>query len=57
MIDAITSHPQFWMVLFLAWGITSDVLGSTKAVKANGVTQLLMQIVTRMLADRAKSRH
>lgn len=56
MLDSITSHPQFWMVVFLAWGIASDILGSTKVVKANGVTQLVLQLITRALADKAKRR-
>lgn len=54
MLESITSHPQFWMTIFLAWGIVSDILGSTKRVKANGVTQLVLQLITRFLADKAK---
>jgi hypothetical protein len=41
----IVEHPQFWALVGIAWGITSDILGSQKSVKANGVTQLLFGLV------------
>lgn len=56
MLESITSHPQFWMVVFLAWGIASDLLGASKTIKPNGVSQLLIQLITSALADKAKRR-
>jgi hypothetical protein len=56
MLKQIVEHPQFWALVGIAWGITSDVLGSSKTIKANGVSQLLFGLVTRAISDKASRR-
>jgi hypothetical protein len=52
MLKQIVDHPQFWVFAGLAWGITSDILGSSKAVKENGVTQLLFSVIAKAIQQK-----
>ena len=56
MVKQFVEHPEFWALVGIAWGIASDILGSSKAVKANGVTQLLFSLVTQTIRDKSSRR-
>lgn len=53
MVNQIISHPQFWAVVGLSWGIASDILGSSRTVKANGVTQLVLSLISQIINQAA----
>jgi hypothetical protein len=55
-MQAITEHPQFWALVALSWGIASDILGSSPKVRANGVTQLIFQLISQAIAGQAHKR-
>lgn len=52
MFKQIVEHPQFWVFVGIGWGITSDILGSSKAVKENGVTQLLFSVIAKAIQQK-----
>lgn len=51
MLTRITEHPEFWAVVGLSWGIASDLLAANPRIKANGVSQLLIALVSRAIAS------
>lgn len=55
MLNSFMEHPQFWALVGIAWGITSDLLAANPKVKANGVTQLLFQLISRAIADQGRN--
>lgn len=56
MLKQLLDHPQFWTFVFLGWGIASDVLGASTRIKPNGVTQLIVSGVSKMLADLSRTK-
>lgn len=56
MLNTIMEHPQFWALVGIAWGIASDLLAASPRVKANGVTQLVLQLIGQAIASQSRKR-
>lgn len=56
MLQSIIEHPQFWAVVGLSWGIASDLLAANPRVRANGVTQLVFQLISQAIARQGQKR-
>jgi hypothetical protein len=57
VIKQILEHPEFWAVVGLSWGIASDILGASKTVKQNGVSQLIVALITDMINAKQTNRN
>jgi hypothetical protein len=55
-MQAIIQHPQFWVVVGLSYGIASDILAATPWIRANGVAQLVIQLISEAIAGQARKR-
>lgn len=51
LIKEITSHPQFWAVVGLSYGIASDVIGANKRIKQNTVLGFLLAQADMLVKD------
>jgi hypothetical protein len=54
-MDFLKDSAFWWAIVASIWAITSDYLASNPKVRANGVSQLLISLITNAIQGQAQS--
>lgn len=53
-MDFLQDNAFWWAVIASIWAVTSDYLGANPKVRSNGVTQLLLRLITDAIRGQAR---
>lgn len=53
-MDFLRDNAFWWALIASIWAVTSDYLGANPQVRSNGVTQLLLRMITEAIRGQAR---